>query len=454
MADDQVYVAATGAVIALLLAGHVVARRFDPFAPVWMFLIGYLQVYVVQATTLREWAVGVRGEGLVTAANARALWALLWFVVVYFVGPGRWAAAWLPRPPAAWSVPAVAVACPALTAFGIYSAWLVMNQVGGDTAESPEAVLLASFPFLANVAAVLLIVTGARAASPRPLALVAGFAVAAAYVLLWMYLGKRSHALIGVLSTVCAFYVARGKRPSWPVLLATGFVASLFVALAIGWRNNPNYDRSASGFIEYVGDFRFSSILRNLNVENDDEDRDPSVYVSQETLEYGGFLLMLDTVPEKSDYDYGANYIRCFSTFIPRLVWPDKPVYGRDKWVAAWMAGSEMARDEEFTGPAIGILGATQLNGGAAGTLIVLGVVATWLRCGYEYFRRHASSPWVQAWWALIYYTAWFAVVNDDPANWFYYNWGFTCLPVLAGLWVVNKLTPAVPTEALAPSGA
>ena len=273
--------------------------------------------------------------------------------------------------------------------------------------------------------------------------LAAGLGVASAYILLWMYLGKRSHGLIGVLSSVCAFYVARRSRPSWPVLMATAFVGSLFVALAIGWRNNLNYERSATGFVEYLGDFRVASILKSLNVDDDEEGRDPSKYISQESLEYGGFLLMLDTVPEKSEYDYGANYIRCFSTFIPRLVWPDKPLYGRDKWVAAWIAGSEMKRDEDFAGPAIGILGATHLNGGAVGTMIVLAVVALGQRAGYEYYRRHDAVPWVQAWWALIFYTAWFAVVNDDPANWFYYNWGFTCLPVLAILWMVNTFLPA-----------
>ena len=89
------------------------------------------------------------------------------------------------------------------------------------------------------------------------------------------------------------------------------------------------------------------------------------------------------------------------------------------------MAGSEMERADDFTGPAIGILGATQLNGGVLGTLIVLACVA--LRCslGYEYFRLYPDVPWVQFWWAITYYNAWFMVVNDDPLVWFYYNWGF-----------------------------
>ena len=60
---------------------------------------------------------------------------------------------------------------------------------------------------------------------------------------------------------------------------------------------------------------------------------------------------MMDTVPEKSGHDYGSNYIRIVSTFIPRIVWPTKPLFGRDQWVSAWIAGSELERDEEFTGP-------------------------------------------------------------------------------------------------------
>ena len=147
---------------------------------------------------------------------------------------------------------------------------------------------------------------------------------------------------------------------------------------------------------------------------------------------------MLDTVPEKSDHDFGACYLRCLSTFIPRIVWPDKPLYGREQWIKAWQAGSELKRDDEFTGPAIGILGATQLNGGAVATLVVLGILAVGMRVGYEYFLKYAMVPWVQAWWALTNFNAWLTVVGDDPSTWFYYNYGFSVMPTLVLLWVVN----------------
>ena len=128
---------------------------------------------------------------------------------------------------------------------------------------------------------------------------------------------------------------------------------------------------------------------------------------------------MMDTVPAKSDHDYGSSYIRLVSTYIPRLVWPDKPIFGREQWVNAWIAGSESKRDENFTGPAIGILGATQLNGGAAAPR---SCSPSWR--SYPHSLRLlplTPSPWVQAWWALTYYNAWLMTVNDDPFIWFYY---------------------------------
>ena len=251
-----------------------------------------------------------------------------------------------------------------------------------------------------------------------------------------MFNGKRSHSLIGVLSTVCACYITRLRRPSWPVLLATSFAGVLVVAIAIGWRNNDNYEFSMSGFTQYLSEFKLEKILESLNIEDAESERETTTY---ETTEYGGFLLMMDTVPEKSDYDYGPTIFAYVSTFIPRILWPTKPLFGREQWVAAWIAGSEMDRDEDFTSPAIGILGATQLNGGAVGTAIVLACLALLLRAAYEYFRLHADVPWVQFWWAITFYNAWFMVVNDDPMVWFYYNWGFSTFPIVVFLWWACK---------------
>lgn len=447
--DEYGYAYATAGVMILYLLAHVATKRFDPFAPVWLFFVGYGQIYVIQALSYHDWAVGVRGVELVTAANRHALLGLLWFLFVYHAGFGKLVAPKLPSPPRGWSSLGVTCLSPLLIAWGLFCSGMVGSSSQAAPVSAEEA-LFRSFPFVMMVAAVMLIVTGRRPSAPRPALLWIGLATAAAYVLIWMFNGKRSHSLIAVLATVCAFYVSRLKRPSWTVLLGTAFTGAMVVAMSIGWRGNENYDRSFTGFFEYLGDFEFAKILESLDVVDESEGAGEEHY-TYETKEYGGFLLMKDTVPEKSEYDYGANYLRTFSTFIPRILWPSKPLFGRQQWINAWIVGSEMDRGEDYTSPAIGLLGAAQLNGGPVGTVIVLAVIAMVLRCCYEYFRMYADVPWVQFWWPLAFFNAWFMVVNDDPMVWFYYNWGFTTFPFVVLLWWICRGAGEPPPEAPAP---
>ena len=78
-------------------------------------------------------------------------------------------------------------------------------------------------------------------------------------------------------------------------------------------------------------------------------------------------------------------------------------------------------------------------HGGAIGTAVVLACVALLLRTAYEYLLLYPDVPWVQCFWSITYYNAWFMVVNDDPLVWFYYKWGFTTLPfVILGWWAAK----------------
>jgi hypothetical protein len=438
--NETSYVYATAAIMAGTFAFHVLARKFDPFAPIWLFFVGFTQLYVIQPLSYHDWAVNIRGAELVSEANLRAAWSLALFVAVYHFGPGRSLSRLLPRPPARWSAGAVQCLSPPLIAWGLLCSGLVLR--GSDDASgpaSPEAALMLSFPMVMLVAGVLLIVTGRQESRPRPALTASGIGVVLAYMVIWMFNGKRSHSLVAVLVGVCSYYVPRFRRPSFPVLMATGLAGAMAVGISIGWRyysNQNNTHGSFSKFVDFVTTFDPATILESANLK--ERDSNENGYVSYETEEWGGLLLMMDTVPGKSEYDYGVNYLRVFSTFIPRIVWPEKPIYGRDQWIAAWVAGSEMKREANFTGPAIGILGATQLNGGATATAVVFSVLALFLGTAYQYFRLHSDSIWVQSWWPLFYYNAWFMTVNDDPANWFYYNFGFTTLPTLVLLWVVN----------------
>ncbi len=439
---DVLAVYGTAALILGLIVVSIFRKSFDPFAPVWLFLVGYFQIYVIQAISYREYALRVRGPDVTATANIRALWALSWFLLVYFAAPNRRLAARLPKPPRAWPTPVIAVFAPPLIVWGLFCAGMAF--VSNDQELTGEVGLLHSFKGILLVPAVLLLVTGRQPHARRPAWTAAGLAVCALYVFVWMFNGKRSHSLFGVLATLCAWYIPVFRRPSKPVLLATAFTGALLVALAIGWRGNKQYESSFSGFFDYISNFDVSYILKNINIHDRDVPED-SLWseVSHETEEYGGYLLMLDTVPEKSGHDYGASYIRLVSTFIPRLIWPSKPYFGRLEWQNAWIAGSEFKRDHTFTGPAIGILGATQLNGGAIATVIVLAAIAMLIRGAYEYYRLHADVPWVQAFWALTYYNAWLMVVTDDPFVWYYYNYGYSALLPMLGLWFLLKFAPS-----------
>ena len=434
--EELYFVYGTALIIVLYFIHQAVSRKFDPFAPIWLFMIGYLQVYVLQAVSFHSWAIGVRGKELVTAANFRSFWALIWFLLVYQFSPAPAAARILPYPPRNWSPLFAGIISPPLILWGLYCAnMLVRGELSTAESYASEDALVRSFPFMMLVAAVLLLITGRTMESSRPLFLAVGLLAGTAYVLIWMFNGKRSHSLIGLLSTICAVYLTRLRRPSWPVLIITGVLGALVVSIAIGWREAINYQRSVTGFVQYLTEFQPEQILVNLNVKEEDGVE----FRSYEPFEYGGFLLMMDTVPAKSPYDYGESYLRVFSTFIPRIIWPGKPLFGRSKWIGAWIAGSEMERAEDFAGPAIGILGATQLNGGVLASLIVLGLLAFAMRAAFEYVRLYPGIPWVQFFWAITYYNAWFIVVNDDPVVWFYYNWGFTAMPVIILAWWWNR---------------
>ena len=106
---------------------------------------------------------------------------------------------------------------------------------------------------------------GPPATNPRPAILDRrGFVYRAAYVLIWMFNGKRSHSLIGVLATVCAFYISRLKRPSWPVSWPPGSRVRWSSRSRSAGAATPNYERSFAGFVHFLGDFKVTQDPRKL----------------------------------------------------------------------------------------------------------------------------------------------------------------------------------------------
>ena len=168
--SDSGYVYATALTIVCFFFHRLARKRFDPFEPIWMFLTGYVHLYVVQPLSVRDWALTIRGLEVVTAANQRAFWALLWFLLIYHLVPGKRLAGLVPRPPARWSPALVWGLSPLLIAWGLVCAYYVIRQsmgIGEDASSvSPEEALFRSFPFFLMVAGILLIVTGRQISAP------------------------------------------------------------------------------------------------------------------------------------------------------------------------------------------------------------------------------------------------------------------------------------------------
>ena len=297
--DDQYFVFATAGIILVYFLVNVVVRKFDPFAPVWLFLLGYVQVYIIQAVSYHEWALRGSGQELVTAANSRALWAIIWFLTVYHLGIG-------PRSPLSylgrladgrrpWSLPSWPLRWFSGDLF--CAGVMIRGGITGAETISAEEALLRSFPFVMMVAAIMLIVTGRTLAVPSPLFLPAGLLVAAS---LRCHLDVQRQALTFAdrcsFHGLCLLYHASESGPHgrfcWPLLSRRALV----VAIAIGWRNNDDYELSFVGIHSVSLGFQDRKDPRKSQYQG----RRKTARVettTYETTEYGGFLLMMDTVP-------------------------------------------------------------------------------------------------------------------------------------------------------------
>ena len=179
--DEQVLVIATPGSLLVYFLSHVFTRKFDPFAPVWLFLLGYAQVYVDSGAFLSRMGSGGPGQG---SGDGGELPGTVGDRLV----PGRLPVRGrpvrsrraLPRPPGNWSPTVAAMLSPLLVVWGLFCAGvMIKGGIQAAEATSAEESLLRSFPFVMMVAAVMLIVTGRTQSASRPLFVAAGLMVAA-----------------------------------------------------------------------------------------------------------------------------------------------------------------------------------------------------------------------------------------------------------------------------------
>ena len=414
------------------------SRRFDPFAPIWLFLVGYIQIYVVQAINYHAWAVSARGKDLVAAADWRALWALALVPLVYHLGPGRGIAPVLPRPPRRWSPRPGRADRPAAGPVGPVSAPGVVIRSGADEVASAERSLFRSFPFVMMVAAILLIVTG-----PEHAGTAAGLPGGRA--------GGRA-ALCDDLDVQRQAIALADRRAGDGLRLLHHAAEAALLARAVldrlrgrargGDRHQleerPRPPALVRRVRRFLADFRSRQILESLKSRDGDGGER-----SHETEEYGGFLLMMDTVPDEVRLRLWGELPAGLLDVHPADHLADQAALRPDAWVNAWIAGSELERDEDFSRP-----GDRPAGGHPAQRRRRRDADRARRRsrsCSARPTNTSAATPTSRGCSSggrssITTPGSWSS--TTIPLVWFYYNWGFTAFPLVV-LVVVGQIASA-----------
>ena len=254
-------------VMVLYFLHQVISRKFDPFAPVWLFLVGVsanVRDPGTQAFTTgpSKYAAKTWSSRPTSGLSGRCF-GFCWSTSL---APHESSPGYCRVPPVRWSAVLPAVLCPPLIIWGLFCANMFVRG---------EVPVLESLLERGGALSIVSIRDAggrrdARRSRVEPgkryvlVYLALGLLAGAAYVAIWMFNGKRSHSLIGLLATVCALYLTRLKRPSWPVLITTGVLGALVVTIALGWREAATYPRSVAGFTQYPHRFSAREDSRQL----------------------------------------------------------------------------------------------------------------------------------------------------------------------------------------------
>ncbi len=358
-------------------------KEFDPFEPIYLWIVLYAFLYFLKPLTHVITGVGFRyGEEYLNEALFIAIVGLAFFYLGYFWSGGKKIAAILPLAAREISLKRLKIVawCLILIGFwglhtyiqisgGWYEFWSKPHGFGGKanitTAyiyQLPELMvigfLLAFFAFVAS----------REKLSIKSLVMLflASLGGVGLYTLVW---GSRTNFSWITLSCITIYYLLRDKRPSLKIIFPALF--ALFIALAI----IPAY----RGNLYFGGDFK-----KMLNISN---------YMNSfrqafgnPTDEFGSYLAEVALVPENIPYDYFALHRQLIYHPIPRLIWPDKPPLFNRNW------DSFLAKSHLSWGAAESLLGDFYAQLGLWGVIVGTFISGVLWKTIYWYFRHNKKN--------------------------------------------------------------
>ncbi|EGV20684.1 hypothetical protein [Thiocapsa marina] len=319
-------------VIAIILHSISISGR-NPFEPIYYVLIGYIGVFVLQGFQGRMVLPYIYDTEFLSYSLFLAWMSLVLFYLGYRSGFARRVPLRLPKAPD-WQPGALVRYGTILFFIGVVSQVIFISQSGGaeqfysqargagNHAGSTAYIYVAKT--LLYIALPILFIEAARGSLSAPIRFSVYFVTAVLFVY-QVYIGQRSGVFLMGVSILAWWYLPRMVINQIPmgrilliiasILILVGFTALFRTEFFVG----SDLDRTKQFFEQELADqLREMMVTGLLGGGGTDQ--------FSHGNELSGYLQTLNVVPDRVGHDFGAAYLRYSYHWIPRMVWPDKPV--------------------------------------------------------------------------------------------------------------------------------
>ncbi len=386
------------ALLPFICAVHSVQRRlgFDLFEPVYgatlyfVFIFGIRSLYALHVGTL------FLGDPPFDSETRQAwvmsliylILALITFLTAYYSGLGPALARSLPRLPTQWAPSRIPIVVCGLTIVGLGAFALLVQYFGGFESYLTQKQLtltaggttylyqLMTSLWFAGVVAYIahLRFRWSRVFVALPLLLAVGVGATT---------GSKGLVVFPVLSLAVVYHYLHKRLPAWTVLVAGAVIVPIIPVFNI-YRHTPD-----------IGDIIPRSIEVLVN---------PGLllaHVLSRFHDIDAFITVIRDTPRVMDFQLGATLLPLVTVWIPRVIWPDKPVvsfskvFGETYW-SEFFGGTG-------TAPSVTVLGEGYVNFHVVGVLWVAAVSGVTVRAIYWYLVKRGGYPGIMV-YSVIYF--------------------------------------------------
>jgi hypothetical protein len=186
------------------------------------------------------------------------------------------------------------------------------------------------------------------------------------------YDGSKYFSMLAFLPLVSAILVRKRWRKTLPLVFAGGVVLYLFVVAPVLMRS-----REITGVDSQLQKLEIAAEETVLSFREDtffafQEETNKFLYRQFESTPAG---FIVSDVREHG-FKYGETMVNLTYAFIPRLIWPDKPIVTRGSWFTSYLGGSG-SEEESKTSTGIYSAGELYWNFGLAGVALGMFIMGT-----------------------------------------------------------------------------